>query len=155
MLPEEGANEMEIGGEMYSFNFPVNGIAHSPDKSQLHYSAIGRSLSFSYSFTSVLLFHISDVTFQIHFSYYFDSGGYDLYQLPTEIAQQPDVVNISSFVRRVGDKISQGDGMVMGVNSLYYGALAGVFDSSAVYWPYQLVNIKQIIQDVWNTFIVC
>ena len=59
------------------------------------------------------------------------SAGYNLYQLPTEIAQQPDVVNISSFVRVVGGKISQSDGMVMGVNNLYYGALAGVFDSSS------------------------
>ena len=64
MLPEEGADEMEIGGDMYEFNFPVNGIALSPDKSQLHYSVIGRSLSFSCNFTSVLLFHISGVTFQ-------------------------------------------------------------------------------------------
>ena len=77
-----------------------------------------------------------------------------MYQLPTEIAQQPDVINISSFVRRVGDKISQGDGMVMGINNLYYGALAGVFDSSAVYWPDQLVNNRQIIPDVLNTFLV-
>ena len=77
-----------------------------------------------------------------------------MYQLPTEIAQQPDVINISSFVRRVGDKISQGDGMVMGINNLYYGALAGVFGSSAVYWPYQLVNNRQIIPDVLNTFLV-
>ena len=154
MLPEEGADEMEIGGEMYEFNFPVNGIALSPDKTQLHYSAIGRSLIIPCSFKSVLLFHIFDVTFlNICFQFFFDLAGYDLYQLPTEIAQQPDVVNISSFVRRVGDKISQGDGMVMGVNNLYYGALAGVFDSSAVYWPYQLVNIRQIIQDVWNAFL--
>ena len=78
-----------------------------------------------------------------------------MYQLPTEIAQQPDVVNISSFVRRVGDKISQGDGMVMGVNNLYYGALAGVFDSSAVYWPYQLVNIRQLILEFILDYILC
>ena len=44
--------------------------------------------------------------------------------------------------------------MVMGINNLYYGALAGVFDSSAVYWPYQLVNNRQIIPDVLNTFLV-
>ena len=62
MLPEEGADEMEIGGEMHQFNFPVNGIALSPDKSQLHYSAIGRSLSLSCSFTLLLLFHIPGVT---------------------------------------------------------------------------------------------
>ena len=42
MLPEEGADEMEIGGDIYSFNFPINGIALSPDKLQLHYSSIGR-----------------------------------------------------------------------------------------------------------------
>ena len=41
MLPVEGADEMEIGGDIYNFNFPVNGIALSPDKMQLHYSAIG------------------------------------------------------------------------------------------------------------------
>ena len=109
MLPEEGADEMEIGGEMYSFNFPVNGIALSPDKTQLHNSAIGISFRLSCSSTSVLSFYISDVTFKNLF-FYLDLAGYDLYQLPTEIAQEPDVVNISSFVRRVGDKISQGDG---------------------------------------------
>ena len=71
------------------------------------------------------------------------SASYNLYQLPTEIAPQPDIVNISSFVRLVGGKISQSDGMVMGVNNLYYGALVGLFDSSAVYWPYQLVNTSK------------
>ena len=86
--------------------------------------------------------------------FFLNLAGYNLYQLPTEIAQQPDVVNISSFVRRVGDKISQGDGMVMGANNLYYGALAGVFDSSAVYWPYQQVNIWKIVQDIRNNFLV-
>ena len=35
MLPEDGADEMEIGGDIYNFNFPVNGIALSPDKMQL------------------------------------------------------------------------------------------------------------------------
>ena len=48
MLPEDGADEMEIGGDIYNFNFPVNGIALSPDKMQLHYSAIGAlELTFS------------------------------------------------------------------------------------------------------------
>ena len=63
MLPEESADEMEIGGEIYLFNFPVNGIALSPDKSQLHYSAIGRPLTFQNKFTSILVFHIFCVTF--------------------------------------------------------------------------------------------
>ncbi len=40
MLPEEGADDMEIGGDIYNFDIPVNGITLSPDKSQLHYSAI-------------------------------------------------------------------------------------------------------------------
>ena len=66
MLPEEGADEMEIGGEMYLFNFPVNGIALSPDKSRLQYSAIGRSLTLQYRFTSVVKFNISGITFQNH-----------------------------------------------------------------------------------------
>ena len=79
---------------------------------------------------------------------YLHLAGYGLYQLPTEIAQQQGV-NISSFVRRVGDKISQGDGMVMGVQNLYYGALAGVFDSSAVAWPYQMVNSFQNSQQIF------
>ncbi|XP_013402905.1 uncharacterized protein LOC106168417 [Lingula anatina] len=55
--------------------------------------------------------------------YYCPLSGYNLYSISTEEAQDPlkaSTVNVQT----VGRKVSQTDGMAMGKNSLYYGALS-------------------------------
>ena len=69
MLPEQGADEMEIGGEIYNFNFPVNGIALSPNKTQVHYSAIGKSTFADALMYFYLISHIASVICMVYFSW--------------------------------------------------------------------------------------
>ena len=42
MQPEPENINLTIGGDTYIFNTPVDGMALSPDKSLLHYSALGQ-----------------------------------------------------------------------------------------------------------------
>ena len=46
MQPEPQNINLTIGGGTYLFNAPVDGIALSPDKTLLHYCALGKNLSF-------------------------------------------------------------------------------------------------------------
>ena len=63
--------------------------------------------------------------------YYSPIAGTGLYQIPTKILRNSSA-NFSAHVRKVGDKPSQGDGMIMSTkNSLYFSVLS---DNAIAMW---------------------
>ncbi|KAK0052631.1 protein yellow [Biomphalaria pfeifferi] len=58
-----------------------------------------------------------------NYVYYSALGSKKLWQIPTWVLRKNDS-DFSSYVRYVGDKVSNSDAMVFGKRSLYYGALS-------------------------------
>ena len=66
--------------------------------------------------------------------YYSPIAGTGLYQIPTKVLRNSSAI-FGDYVRKVGDKPSQGDGMIMSIkNSLYFSVLA---QKAIVMWEIQ------------------
>lgn len=64
------------------------------------------------------------ISANFEYVYYSPIAGTGLYQIPTKVLRNSDS-NFTAHVRKVGDKPSQGDGMIMSTkNSLYFSVLA-------------------------------
>lgn len=71
------------------------------------------------------------ISANFEYVYYSPIAGTGLYQIPTKVLRNSSS-DFGSFVRKVGDKPSQGDGMIMSTkNSLYFSVLA---DKAIVMW---------------------
>ena len=69
---------------------------------------------------------VNGIAISAHFDYVYYSpiAGTGLYQIPTKVLRNSSAI-FGDFVRKVGDKPSQGDGMIMSIkNSLYFSVLA-------------------------------
>ncbi|XP_064617622.1 protein yellow-like [Liolophura sinensis] len=66
-----------------------------------------------------------------NFLYYCVLTGFDLFQLPTSLARDPNA-DIGNAVRSVGRKLGQSGGITHGENNLYYGVLPR---NAVYYWP--------------------
>ena len=69
---------------------------------------------------------VNGIAISVNFDYVYYSpiAGTGLYQIPTKVLRN-STANFDKYVRKVGDKPSQGDGMIMSIkNSLYFSALA-------------------------------
>lgn len=69
---------------------------------------------------------VNGIAISVNFEYVYYSpiAGTGLYQIPTKVLRNSSA-DFDKFVRKVGDKPSQGDGMIMSIkNSLYFSALA-------------------------------
>ena len=67
MQPEPENVNLTIGGSTYLFDTPVDGIALSPDKTLLHYSALGRIPEYTF----VVVGFWNSVSFSIPYMYTF------------------------------------------------------------------------------------
>lgn len=64
------------------------------------------------------------ISANFEYVYYSPIAGTGLYQIPTKVLRNSSS-NFSAYVRKVGDKPSQGDGMIMSTkNSLYFSVLS-------------------------------
>ena len=61
MQPEPENVNLTIDGGTYLFDTPVDGIALSPDKTLLHYSALGKTPEYSF----VMVGFLNSVSFSI------------------------------------------------------------------------------------------